>query len=279
MAKPKEWDDLDLYRVSARRRAIGAAVIMVIVIVLLPMMLNHSQSPKLKSDTNTTPQVSMAPAAPLSSANSALPPQLAPQDAKAVAKTQLAVNNQSASLPANNEAPKPIAILKNNELPVSPNKNTQPTVAKSGLINTTPPPTSQIQSSTHNEIPKKQSASQSGSNQTASSVEGSQSGTSQHNNEQKTEKNKSESHSPVTNNKNNSNKVLQLGLFTEESRAKTLVKEVKHHNLHAKIEKIKIKNVDRYRVYVGPFASSEKLHKTKKQLSDAGFASLVKDHH
>ncbi|KXW55771.1 SPOR domain-containing protein [Ferrovum sp. PN-J185] len=279
MAKPKEWDDIDLYRVSARRRAIGAAVIMVIVIVLLPMMLNHSQSPKLKSETNTTPQVS---AAPISIANLPnTPPQslTPPQDATLINNKQVAVNNQTASTTAPNQTPKAITpVINNKQSTFDANKKTELATVKSELNDKQITTSSQVESKAQETVQQKSVASQSNSEQEAALSSGvSPTSKAQHDNQQKTGKNKTEASSSVANNKN-SNKILQLGLFSEESRAKILVKEVKHHNLHAKIEKIKIKNSDRYRVYVGPFSSNEKLHKTKKQLNDVGFASLVKDH-
>lgn len=272
---------MEVYRVSARRRAIGAAFIMAVVVVLLPMMLNHSKSPKLKQDPSaqllSTPQ-----GAPLSQAEN----EVAQAHSTSSLSETHTVNTQASSLSAAPGASSQAMTASVSKGTVVANA---PLSAVSNVNATSPnssPTTKNDKAATGNPIVPgpKASVAEAQQNQiirpvktaeaTPSSTTADPLVTPAPQAEKKKPVAESDKSKPAA-----TNRILQLGLFAEEARAKTLVKEVKGRGSHAKIEKILVNHKWRYRVYAGPFTSNDKLHKTKKQLQDAGFPTLVKEHH
>ncbi|KRH78923.1 sporulation related domain protein [Ferrovum sp. JA12] len=280
MAKPQEWEKLDLYRVSARRRAIGAALIMAFVVVLLPMLLNHSKTPKLSPDLGAA----MPSHSPIHGA-----PSTAPSPLVNTHEQSLAVSSLDRVTPASTRVT-PMNINHPSLLPPSlpsslssvstegsviaspssqgaamPNQVASITQASAPLVqkNTTAAEKKIVKDSADTpllpEQPKQpQALKESGSSSVLKS---------------------SSLRSSVQPVVNGTHKILQLGLFSEENRAKNLIKELKGHGGRAKIDKVTLNHKVRYRVYVGPFSSNDKIHRTKKQLLEAGFPSLIKELH
>ncbi len=270
--KPPLTPSQQAVRLQGRHRVIGVATLMLLVVVFVPWLLGPSRAPRNATGQDSEPFASPGVlAGSANDLNAGVPPvpnMPLPQYASSAPTV--------ASIPMP-EAASPVPTVRGDGAlpaeagPIRPDQpaasSREPSTPPQGGLSSVVPTLSSQEGHSHQEqspTPPQASTSSPATVQTLSSQEG-------HSHQDAS----STPHPEVASDVSHGNIVVQVGVFTEQAKAKSLLKKLSKQGIHAHMETAHFKEGTRLRVRIGPLKTRAELKKLTQHLDQMGIKSML----